>query len=383
MIQQLKTLGLFEEARSLCRTILTSDAPGARSIWAETWWAMADLKTGTASADDRARMMEMLEQGGHGGDGSVYLHYAIAKALDDAGDLEGAFGHYSAGARQLRRRSRYKAEDTTRRVRATKAALGRMSFIRSAADTYSDCRPIFIVGLPRAGSTLVEQILASHPSVEATMELVELPLIARSFGLEPPEVHPERLAMMSRAELDRVARDYEARTRIYRKTDRPYFTDKMPNNWLHTGLILSSMPHAKIIDVRRGPLAVGVSAFKQLFAQGQPWSYDLSDIGHYYRDYVEMMDQVDKSVPGAVHRLIYEDLIDEPEREIRRLLAYCDLDYVPDCLDFHATIRPIWTPSAFQVRQPLYMSARDAWRPLGKHLQPLRDALGDKTDHWR
>ncbi|MCU6453902.1 sulfotransferase [Sphingomonas sp. A2-49] len=383
MAQQLKTLGQFAAATSLLRSMIASDSTGDVALRAETWWTLADLKTGALTAGDRQIVAALLASPDSRGDARVHLHYALGQALDCCEEPDAAFDHFRSGADLLRRRSRYRAQDTTDRVETTMKALSRMTFAQRPPAPQLQATPIFVVGLPRAGSTLVEQILASHPAVEATMELVELPLLARSIGLEPPDCHPERLALLTTTQLRRLGEQYIERTRIYRKTARTIFVDKMPNNWFHAGLILAALPHARIVDVRRAPLATGVSAFKQLFARGQAFSYDLADLGRYYRDYVRLMRHVDTVAPGRVHRLVYEDLLDDPEGTIRALLEACDLPFADACLDFQATVRPVWTPSAAQVRRPLYADAREAWRAVDAHLEPMCAALGATLTDWR
>jgi hypothetical protein len=243
----------------------------------------------------------------------------------------------------------------------------------------SGCRaadPIFIIGLPRAGSTLIEQILASHPLVEGTMELPDLISITRDLrGLRGGTYH-DALARCSADELRELGERYLARTRIHRKLGRPFFIDKMPNNFAHVGLIQLILPNAKIIDARRHPLACCFSAFKQHFAHGQNFTYGLDNVGRYYRDYVELMRHFDAVLPGRVHRVIYEDLVANTEHEVRRLLAYCGLPFDEGCLRFFENERPVRTASSEQVRQPIYRSGVDHWQQYEKWLEPLKTALG-------
>jgi hypothetical protein len=237
------------------------------------------------------------------------------------------------------------------------------------------------VGLPRSGSTLIEQILASHSQVEGTMELPEITSLTRALrqrqdGGESPSYHDE-LARLGPDELRALGDSYLERTRIQRKTGAPYFIDKMPNNFAHIGLIQLCLPNAKIIDARRHPMACCFSGFKQHFARGQSFSYRLSDLGRYYRDYVELMAHFDQALPGRIHRVIYERIVDDTEAEVRRLLDYCGLEFEPGTLRFFENERPVRTASSEQVRQPIYREGLEHWRHFDLWLAPLREALGE------
>ena len=230
--------------------------------------------------------------------------------------------------------------------------------------------PIFVLGMPRAGSTLVEQILSSHSLVEGTSELADIPVLART-----PD-YPLNLARLSASDLAALGQSYIDRTRIQRKTDRPFFIDKLPNNWAHTGFIHLILPNAKIIDARRHPLGCCFSNFKQHFARGQAFSYDLNDMGRYYADYVRLMAHIDDVLPGRVHRVIYEQMVDDTETETRALLAACGLDFEPSCLEFHKTERAVRTASSEQVRQPIFRDGTEGWQAFEPFLDPLKAALG-------
>jgi hypothetical protein len=241
--------------------------------------------------------------------------------------------------------------------------------------------PIFIVGMPRAGSTLIEQILASHSSVEGTMELPDIISLAASLsGKKVPHAkprYPSILGDLGAAACRELGERYLSDTRIQRKTAKPFFIDKMPNNFLHIGLIQLALPNAKIIDARRHPMACCFSSYKQQFTEGHRYSYSLVDIGRFYRDYVELMDHFDRAIPGKVHRIYYENMIDDTEAEVRRLLSYCGLPFESTCLRFYENQRPVRTPSSRQVRQPIYREGVEHWRHYDEWLQPLKDALGD------
>ncbi len=247
--------------------------------------------------------------------------------------------------------------------------------------------PIFIVGLPRSGSTLVEQILASHSQVEGTMELPDLLAIVQGLDRAPGSAkdrgaYPESVAGLSAAELAALGEDYLARTRIHRRTERPLFIDKLPNNWLHVGLIQLILPNATIIDARRHPLGCCLSGFKQHFARGQAFTYDLAGIGRYYRDYVALMAHFDAVSPGKIHRVIYERMVADTEREVRALLDHVGLPFEEACLRFWTNDRAVRTASSEQVRQPIFDDAVDHWRNFEPWLGPLKDALGPVLDAY-
>jgi hypothetical protein len=240
--------------------------------------------------------------------------------------------------------------------------------------------------MPRAGSTLIEQILASHSKVEGTMELPDINTIARSVGNrhsdDDADNYPANITSLDGDALRAMGADFIERTRIHRLEGKPFFIDKMPNNWMHVGLIRLILPNAKIIDARRNPLDCGFSNFKQHFARGQSFSYDLQDIGRYYADYVRLMAHFDRVQPGAIYRVIHERLVEDPENEVRALLAYCGLDYEDSCLRFHENKRAVRTASSEQVRQPLSRSGFDRWRLYEQWLDPLKQALGPALDQW-
>jgi len=363
----LKTIGRREAAVAAYRRALDC-APGL----GEAYWSLANLKTAPFTAQDVAAIRRRLDAPGLSDDDRLHLHYALGKALEDARAFEESFSHYSRGARIRRRMNPYDAaanHDMSLRSQALYSA----EFFASRADWGCDSPdPIFVVGLPRAGSSLVEQILASHPRVEGAGELNDIAMLARDTGAP----YPDGLPGLDRASAQAMGETYLARTQVYRRTDRPLFVDKMPNNFHHLGLIHLVLPRARIIDVRRGAMAACFAAYKHHFARGQAFSYDLADLGRYYRDYVDVMDHFDRVLPGRVHRLRYEVLVDDPEGEIRRLLAHCGLPFDPACLNFHQTARAVRTPSAEQVRRPIFRDALEQWRSYAPWLGPLRETLG-------
>ena len=345
----------------------------------EAWWSLANLKTYRFTADEIERMSRALQAGAGGDADRMHLHFALGQAMQTLDRPPEAFAHY-ARANAMRRAQRpYDADATRAHVDAACRLFdaGAMAARQGQGDGAAD--PIFVVGLPRSGSTLLEQILASHPEVEGTMELPDITAFAGELGAgggEGAGGYLDRLLALDGAALARLGGRYLEQTRIHRRQGARYFIDKMPNNWLHVPLIHLILPNAKIIDARRHPLDCGVSCFTQHFARGQAFAYDLSDIGRFYADYARLMAHVDAVLPGRVHRVFHERLLAQPEAEIRALLAACGLAFDPACLDFHRNDRPVRTASAEQVRRPLSSDAVGRWRMYEPWLEPLRQALG-------
>ena len=341
----------------------------------EAWFSLANLKTVKFDDPDIAAMRTALGDASLRDEDRFHIDFALGKAMHDAGKADAAFAHYAAGNALRRNSQPYRRADTTRAVdRAIEA------FTAAALATPGGCDapdPIFIVGMPRAGSTLVEQILSSHSLVEGTSELPDLPALARKVA-----DYPHGALTLSAAERTDIGQEYLARAAVQRRTERPFFIDKLPNNWLFVPFIRLVLPNAKIIDARRHPLGCCFSNFRQHFARGQAFTYDLADVGAYYADYVRLMDHVDTVLPSKVHRIFYERMVDDTEAEVRGLLAYLGLDYESACLAFHETERAVRTPSSEQVRQPIYRDATDEWRRYDAHLGPLRDALGGALDSY-
>lgn len=355
----------------------------------EAWWALADLKTFKFSADDIAAMESALQRRDLRSDDRLRLHFALGKAFEDLREDERSFTHYAEGNAIRAGQVQHEPGYVTKLVAATEATVTDALLQRRAGDGCKANDPIFIVGMPRSGSTLVEQILASHSLIEGTAELPDIIILARDlekaqgkFSAEPWERYPAVLADLSPHELEELGALYIERTQIQRHTDRPFFTDKMPNNWIHVGLIRLILPNAKIVDVRRHPLACGFSNFKQHFARGQEFSYNLTHFGKYYRDYVRLMRHFDFVAPGAVHRVIYERLVEEPRGEVTRLLDFIGVPFEDSCLRFHDTKRVVRTASAEQVRRPINSKAVDQWRRFERWMNPLKTALGPVLEKW-
>ena len=342
----------------------------------EAWFSLSNLKTVTFSAGDVSAMTEALAEPGLGDEDRFHLEFALGKAMHDAGKAEAAISHYSAGnALRLKGRPYDRAKISRSVDRAIDAFSATALAARSGGCAAPD--PIFIVGMPRAGSTLVEQILASHSLVEGTSELPDLPMLARKVA-----GYPQGALDLTEAERAAIGADYLERASVQRRTDRPYFVDKLPNNWLFVSFIHLVLPKATIIDARRHPLGCCLSNFRQHFARGQDFTYDMTDVGSYYADYVRLMAHVDTVLPGKVHRVIYERMVDDTEAEVRALLAHCGLDFEPACLAFHETKRAVRTASSEQVRQPIYRQATAEWQQYEPFLAPLREALGPVLDAY-
>ena len=313
----------------------------------------------------------------------VGIRYALFRALDSLGDYDDAFGNLER-ANELQKASVKGQRRTASRDVTQLRTIFTPELLRTFAGSGSPQRdPIFIVGMHRAGSTLVEQILASHPLVEGTEELVELNrLVGRMMKRHNADSWLEALGGVASEELGETGQLYLSRTKVRRHTYRPFFTDKMPMNWEFAGLIHLILPNAKIVDVRRHPLDCCFSIYGQHFQSGVDFAFGLDDIGRYYRSYVASMAHLDAVLPGRVHRVIHEQLIDDFETEVRRLLDYLELPFDEACLSFHNTERAVHTPSAQQVRRPINRSGQGRWRRYEKHLEPLRLALGDVLEHY-
>ncbi len=350
----------------------------------EAYWSLANLKTHRFSAADADRMRNALARTDLSDDNRLHFEFSLGKACEDEALYERSFDHYAKGNAIRKKLHPYDAGETTSFVKRCKQQWT-PDFLRPRRGQGAPSPdPIFIVGLPRAGSTLVEQILSSHSSVEGTAELPDIPRLVRDLAgrEEPASGTPffEAVARLSAEELRSLGEGYLASTRVHRKTAAPFFIDKMPNNCLYAGFIHLILPNARIIDVRRHPLGCCFSVFKQQFARGQNFAFDLTDLGLYYRDYVDLMAHVDTVLPGVVHRVIYESLIDDTEAEVRRLLDYCGLPFEEGCLKFYENDRAVRTPSSEQVRQPIFKDGVEHWRHYEPWLGPLKEALGGVLD---
>ncbi len=346
----------------------------------EAWWSLANLKTFTFTAEEIDAVRRLLARDDLSTEDRLHFEFTLGSALEDAGQHAEAFAHYAQGNRLRRSIAHHDAAEVTAQVQRSKALFTPAFFASRATCGNPAPDPIFIVGLPRAGSTLLEQILSSHSAVEGTMELPDVISIVQNVagrhGRSDDAKYPAVLAGLDPGEFHALGERYLESTRIQRKTAAPMFIDKMPNNWGHVGLIHLMLPNARIIDARRHPLACCFSNFKQHFARGQRFTYDLEDIGRYYRDYVELMTHFDAVLPGRVHRVFYERVVEDTEAEIRRLLDYCGLPFEDGCLRFYENDRAVRTASSEQVRRPIYREGIDHWRHFEPWLEPLKRVLG-------
>ncbi len=377
----LRVLGQAEAAVAAYRRALALD-PGS----GDAYWALADLKTARFTADEAATLRERAREVAPAKADAPQLFYALGKLREDDSDWGGAFAAYTKGAAIMRRRSTYDADRITVWAAMNKALFTPEFLSAQDGGGCADAAPIFITGLPRSGTTLVEQILAGHSQVEATMELPDLSHINTALlGAAGGKAlgFPEAVAGLDSAAKMALGREYLARAQRYRRTARPRFIDKAPNNFMHAGLLRLILPNARIIDVRRHPMASGVAVFRQYFQSGQEFTYSLRDIGLYYRDYVGLMAHFDTVLPGHVHRVIYEDLVENTETAVRALLDHCGLNFEPGCLRFWEGGRTVFTHSSEQVRRPIQREGLEHWRHFAPWLGPLEAALGPALTNWQ
>ena len=375
----LRNLGRTDEAIGAYRKVLATTPNDGTS-----WWSLANLKTVKFDDQDIAAMQRALEAPNLPDTNRIRLHFALGKAFESR-DAQKAFRHYEEGNRLRSATATYRPERIRDWIDKAEASYNKKLFAERASAGFAARDPIFIVGMQRSGSTLVEQILDSHPAIEGTAELPDFLAIVREQGeiAHRRDINfNEHLRRMSSDELNALGAQYIERTRAYRVTDKPHFTDKMPANWLYVGVIRLALPNAKIIDVRRHPLDCCFSNWKQLYGKGLEHSYSMENMGRYYADYVRLMRLVDRADPGKIHRVIYERLVDDVEGEVRKLLDYLELPFDEACLDFHSNERSVRTISAEQVRKPINRSGLDQWRPYEQWLGPLKAALGPTLEDW-
>jgi cytochrome c-type biogenesis protein CcmH/NrfG len=367
----LKTVGQQDEGIAAYRRALAVEP-----TLGEVWWSLANLKTVCFDEADIAAMEAALETAGLSDEDQLHLHFALGKAFDDRREAEISFGHYDRANAIRHSQLDYDPDVVTSHVDKIIATFTPEFLASRAEQGDATPDPIFILGMPRAGSTLLEQILASHSLIEGTMELPDLPAIALREGKATPSGWVDAVKDMSAERLAELGAEFLERTRIQRKTDKPFYIDKLPNNWIYTGLIHLILPNARIIDARRHPLDCCFSNFRQHFAKGQAFSYSLSDMGRYYSDYVRLMAHFDKVLPGRVHRVIHEQVIEAPEAQVRAMLNYLGVPFEEACLNFHQNKRAVRTASSEQVRRPINRDGVEQWKPYEQWLDPLKDALG-------
>jgi tetratricopeptide (TPR) repeat protein len=377
----LKTLGQTQAAIDSYRR-----AAASRADFGDAYWSLANLKTYRFTEEELTRMQAAVAAPSIGLVDRYHLCFALGKACEDRGDFASSFQHYRLGNELKRPECHYQPEliegNTEHQIKVCTAEFfaGRAGWGHPSRD------PIFIVGLPRSGSTLLEQILASHSQVEGTQELPNVQQIVtrlRGFGPEGDDPrYPRILTTLTAEDFGKLGEEYLAGTRVYR-TGKPFFIDKMPNNFRHVGLIHLMLPNARIIDARREPMACCFSNFKQLFANGQEFTYSIEEIARYYRTYLELMRHWDRVLPGRVLRVYHEDVVDDLEGSVRRLLDFCELEFEPQCVAFHDNRRSVRTASSEQVRQAINRDGLEQWKNFAPWLEPLQSALGDALRSYR
>jgi tetratricopeptide (TPR) repeat protein len=376
-----KTIGRTDEAVDSYRHAFAS-----RPDFGDAYWSLANLKTYRFAEQEIAQMRAVESAPATGSVDRYHLCFALGKALEDRADFSEAFHWYERGNALKRAESKYRADfienNTRRQIEVCTAEF----FARRRGFGAPDPDPIFVVGLPRSGSTLLEQILASHSQVDGTQELPNIQQIVQKLrGREPDPDDPRYPRVLEGVDTEaarKLGEHYLAGTRVYR-TAKPRFVDKMPNNFRHLGLIHLILPNARIIDARREPMACCFSNLKQLFAQGQEFTYGISDIARYYRTYLELMDHWDRVLDGRILRVYHEDVVADLAGNVRRMLDFCGLDFEPECVDFHKTRRSVRTASSEQVRRPLNREGLEQWKYFEPWLDPLKAALGDAPSRYR
>jgi tetratricopeptide (TPR) repeat protein len=368
----LKTIGRRDESVAAYRRCIA-----LRRTLGEGWWSLANLKSRVLTDADIEAMKEILAGKDLSAADRLHLHFALGAAHEDRQAWEASFDHYSKGNALRRSQIRYDAAETWAIARRTTAFMSSKGF-RDLCGAGCDSRaPIFVVGMPRSGSTLVEQILASHSLIEGTKELAEISLlagvIANKTNSKGKGLYPDSIGLLERSDIKALGESYIRSSLLYRKTDKPLFIDKMPNNWLHAALISLILPNAKIIDVRRDPMDCCLSNFKQHFARGQHFSYSLSDVAEFYCAYVQTMNDAHMARPENIYRLRYESLVDDIESEARALLEFLGMPFEPACTRFWENARAVQTASSEQVRRRIYRTGMGHWR----HFSPWLGTLGD------
>jgi tetratricopeptide (TPR) repeat protein len=349
----------------------------------DAFWSLANTKTYSFTDAELAHMEKYEASASIANEDRIHMCFALGKAFEDRGEFDSSFRYYSRGNALKQESVRHKPTHLAIRTGAQIEVCTAEFFEQKQGVGFAAPDPIFIVGLPRAGSTLLEQILASHSMVAGTHELPNIIALAQRLRGSPNLIeeeggtpnYPKILTELDDAYFRRFGEQFIEDTRVYRQ-DAPFFIDKNPNNFFHIGLIRLILPNAKVIDARRHPMSCCFSGFKQLFGQGQEFSYELAQIGNYYREYVKLIDHWDNVLPGFVLRVQHEDVVEDLQTEVRRMLEFCNLPFEQACVDFHKTARSVRTPSSEQVRQPIYKSGLEQWRHYEPWLDPLKDALG-------
>jgi len=361
-------------------------AAACRPEFGDAYWSLANLKTYRFTNEELLRLRAAQAAPTTGAADRYHLAFALGKALEDQGEYAESFSYYERGNALKRVESKYRPEIIENNTRQQIEVCTAEFFASRVGSGAQNPDPIFIVGLPRSGSTLIEQILASHSQVEGTQELPNIQeIVAKLRGREPDlknPRYPRILVQLSNEDFLNLGERYIVGTRAYR-SGKPFFIDKMPNNFRHLGLIHLILPNARIIDARREPMACCFSNLKQLFANGQEFTYSIEDIARYYRTYLELMRHWNRVLPRRILRIQHEDVVDDLEGNVRRILDFCALEFEPQCIEFHKTERSVRTASSEQVRQPIYREGLDQWKHFEAWLGPLKNALGDALERYR
>ena len=365
-----KTMGeIGNSIDSYKNTILQNKLSG------EAYWSLANLKTYSFSENEIKNMEETLE-----GDMSdierSQMHFALGKAYEVKKDFEKSFKNYFEGNKVKKGLIKYSSDDTTDNTKRILNFFKKENIHNLSKSSTNDKDPIFVLGMPRSGSTLVDQIISSHSKVDGTQELPNIIKIASELNTNGQNTYPEVLKDLDDMMLTKLGKEYMSET-AWARDSAPFFIDKMPNNFIHIGLIKTILPNAKIIDTRRDPMDTCFSCFKQFFARGQLFTYSLEDLGNYYTDYIRAMNHWHNVYGKDIYTVHYNNVINETEDTIRRLLDYCELPFEKECLEFHKSSRPVKTPSAEQVRQPIYKSGLNYWKNYEKHLLPLKKIIDE------
>ena len=377
--EALKTVGRTDEAVAALRQAIR-----VSPTYGEGYWALSNLKSFRFGDRDIAAMTKAL-RGKLSDDDLLHFHFALGKAYEDRKDYARSFEHYDAGNRIRRADLKFVEIRVTAYVNAAIATYTPELYGRHGRAGSQSPDPIFVLGMHRSGSTLIEQILASHPLIEGTTEITIMQQIwdrLNRTAAPSGRIAFDEVSRFDPSDFRAIGDEYLERTRAFRKTNRPYFVDKLPPNWMNLGLIRLALPNAKIIDARRHPMACGFSNFKQNYAAGINFSYSQESIGYFYRDYMRFMDHIERVQPGTVHRILNERLIDDPEGQTRALLDFIGIPFDHACLEPHRNKRAVQTPSAEQVRRPINRDGVDSWRHYEPWLGPLKEALGDALENW-
>ena len=365
-----KTMGEIDNSIDAYRkTIIKNNLSG------EAYWSLANLKTYSFSENEIKDMEKTLE-----GDMSdierSQMYFALGKAYEAKKDFDNSFKNYYKGNKVKKNLIKYSSDDTTQNTKRILKFFNKENIVSLSKSSISDKDPIFVLGMPRSGSTLIDQIISSHSKVDGTQELPNIIKIAAELNTIKQDSYPEVLKKLDDLQLTKFGKDYISETKWARGV-APFFIDKMPNNFIHIGLIKTILPNAKIIDTRRDAMDTCFSCFKQFFARGQLFTYSLEDLGNYYSDYIRAMNHWHSVYGKDIFTVHYDNVINETEETIRELIDYCDLSFEKECLEFYKSSRPVKTPSAEQVRQPIYKSGLNYWKNYEKHLKPLKKIIDE------